>query len=103
MRTPTPDPDRNRIRHRPASGADAEPTEVLPVVAAGASRAGQQYVVPWDGGRRRRWLRIGLGAVVVFALAVLMVTAIEAVRGAPLSGGDRGTTIGRILGDSESP
>ncbi len=59
--------------------------------------------MPRHRGRGRRWLGIGLGAVVVFALAVLVVTAIEAVRGEPLSGGDRGTTIGRILGDAESP
>ena len=76
---------------------------MLPAVAAGASRAGQQDGVPRHRGRRRRWLGIGLGAAVVFALAVLVVTAIEAVRGEPLSGGDRGTTIGRILGDTESP
>ena len=103
MRTPPPDPDPNRIRHRRASGADAEPTDVLPAVAAAAPRAGQQDGVPRHRGRGRRWPRIGLGAAVVFALAVLVVTAIEAVRGEPLSGGDRGTTIGRILGDTESP
>lgn len=103
MRTPTPDPDPNRIRRRPVSGADAEPTEVLPAVAAGAPRAGRRDGMPRHRGRRRRWLGIGLGALVVFALAVLVVTAIEAVRDEPLSGGDRGTTIGRILGDAESP
>ncbi len=76
---------------------------MLPAVATGAPRPrhAQQDRPPRHGSRPRPWLAIGLGTVVVFVLAVLVVTAIEAVRDEPLSGGDRGTTIGRILGDAE--
>jgi hypothetical protein len=42
---------------------------------------------------------VAAGALVAFGLALLAVTGLEAVRGAPLSGG-QGTTVGRVLGDA---
>jgi len=43
-----------------------------------------------------------LAAVAAFGLALLVVTGLEAARGAPLSGGD-GTTVGRVLGGGGGP
>jgi hypothetical protein len=48
--------------------------------------------------RRRTLPRLLLGAVVIFALGIGMVTGVEWVKGGPLSGGSRGTSLGRVLG-----
>jgi cytoskeletal protein RodZ len=46
----------------------------------------------------RRWPRIAVGAVLVFVLGMLAVTGVEWVRGAPLSGGTEGTSLGAVVG-----
>lgn len=48
--------------------------------------------------RTRRWPKVAAGAVLVFVLGMLAVTGIEWVRGAPLSGGDEGTSLGAVVG-----
>jgi hypothetical protein len=42
--------------------------------------------------------RLLLGTVVIFALGIGAVTGVEWIKGGPLSGGDRGTSLGRVLG-----
>jgi hypothetical protein len=46
----------------------------------------------------RRWPKVAAGAVLVFVLGMLAVTGIEWLRGAPLSGGSEGTTLGAVVG-----
>ncbi|MEO6087219.1 MAG: hypothetical protein ABIQ18_29320 [Umezawaea sp.] len=46
----------------------------------------------------RRWPKVAAGAVLVFVLGMLAVTGVEWLRGAPLSGGDQGTTLGAVVG-----
>ena len=46
----------------------------------------------------RRWPRIAAGALLVFVLGMLAVTGVEWVRGAPLSGGTEGTSLGAVVG-----
>jgi len=48
--------------------------------------------------RRRTLPRLVLGAVAIFALGIGVVTGVEWVKGGPLSGGSRGTSLGRVLG-----
>jgi len=48
---------------------------------------------------RRRWLpRLVVVSLVLFALGMGAVSGIEALRGEPLSGGAKGTSVGRLLG-----
>lgn len=48
---------------------------------------------------RRRWLpRLVVVSLVLFALAMGAVSGIEWVRGEPLSGGSKGTSVGHLLG-----
>jgi hypothetical protein len=51
-------------------------------------------------GRVVRWKAVAVVSAVVFLIGMLAVTGVELLRGAPLSGGDRGTTIGAIAGKS---
>ncbi len=46
----------------------------------------------------RRWPKIAAGALLVFVLGMLAVTGVEWVRGAPLSGGGEGTSLGVVVG-----
>ncbi len=47
---------------------------------------------------RIRWLAVGLGAAVVFGIAMVVVTGFEAAAGQPLGGGsERGTSVGQLL------
>jgi hypothetical protein len=46
----------------------------------------------------RRWPKMAAGAVLVFVLGMLAVTGVEWVRGAPLSGGSEGTSLGAVVG-----
>jgi hypothetical protein len=47
---------------------------------------------------RKRWPVVAVGALLAFVLGILAVTGIEWVRGAPLSGGNQGTSLGAIVG-----
>jgi hypothetical protein len=51
----------------------------------------------------RRWPRIAAGALLVFVLGMLAVTGVEWVRGAPLSGGSEGTSLGAVVGKPTGP
>ncbi|HWO62297.1 MAG TPA: hypothetical protein VNO31_19935 [Umezawaea sp.] len=46
----------------------------------------------------RRWPKVAAGSVLVFVLGMLAVTGVEWVRGAPLSGGSAGTSLGAVVG-----
>ncbi|GAB2651533.1 hypothetical protein GCM10027271_06610 [Saccharopolyspora gloriosae] len=48
-------------------------------------------------GRGIRWGVVAVTSALMFGLGMLVITGFEGVLGKPLSGGDRGTTIGRVL------
>lgn len=48
--------------------------------------------------RTVRWPVVVAGSVLAFVLGMLAITGVEWLRGAPLSGGDQGTTLGWIAG-----
>jgi hypothetical protein len=47
--------------------------------------------------RRARWALVAASCAVAFVLSMLVVTGFEGLTGKPLSGGDSGTTLGRVL------
>ncbi|AHH93873.1 hypothetical protein GCM10010174_90720 [Kutzneria viridogrisea] len=56
------------------------------------------------GWSRRRWATVALGTVAAFCLGMLVIFGIEAVRGAPVSGGNNGTTLGALFNQpTETP
>jgi hypothetical protein len=57
--------------------------------------AGAAPVQRAGGGRVVR--RMLIGTLVIFALAMGLVSGLEAAKGSPLSGGQHGTSIGRVL------
>ncbi|HEX4247119.1 MAG TPA: hypothetical protein VH008_04575 [Pseudonocardia sp.] len=84
---------RDRIRPggaRPAPGRSA-------ATPAAYDQYDQNEAAPV--GRRRRWLpRVVVVSLVLFALGMGAVSGIEWVRGEPLSGGTKGTSVGHLLG-----
>jgi hypothetical protein len=78
--------ERTRDRIRPRGGAPAG--GYLPSPGQAAPRA-----------RRRGLPRLLFVSVVIFALGMGVVSGIEWVRGAPLSGGERGTSLSHVLPD----
>jgi hypothetical protein len=74
-----------------ASEAEAAAAEVATVAETSADAGGEPRGT-------RRWPKIAVGALLVFVLGMLAVTGLEWVRGAPLSGGDRGTSVGAVVG-----
>lgn len=58
-----------------------------------------------DDGRRgrTRWGILAATSGLVFLLCMLIVTGFEGVSGQPLSGGNGGTTLGRVLGPPQPP
>lgn len=48
--------------------------------------------------KNRRWPKVAAGALLVFVLGMLAITGVEWLHGAPLSGGDKGTTLGAVVG-----
>ncbi|MFR9728548.1 hypothetical protein ACL03H_04905 [Saccharopolyspora sp. MS10] len=48
--------------------------------------------------RRIRWGVVAATSALVFGIGMLVITGLEGVTGRPLSGGDGGTTVGRVLG-----
>jgi hypothetical protein len=63
--------------------------------------AGQPSDTPPAAGRRRylprKLIAAVLGTLVVFAVGIGVVTAVEWIKGGPLSGDGRGTSVGRVL------
>jgi hypothetical protein len=53
--------------------------------------------------RRARWAMGVASCAVAFVLSMLVVTGVEGVTGKPLSGGDGGTTLGRVLHQDPRP
>lgn len=52
--------------------------------------------------RRLPWPKIAIGILLSFALGMGMITTVELVKGAPISGGNNGTTVTGLLGQSTS-
>jgi hypothetical protein len=64
----------------------------------GQPRGRQPQPVPAaTSGRRRAWPRLLVWTVVIFALAIGVVSGVERIKGGPLSGGTQGTSLGRVL------
>ncbi|WP_214370489.1 hypothetical protein [Pseudonocardia sp. H11422] len=55
-----------------------------------------------SGNRRRGLLMLAGGTVLIFVLGLLVVTGIEWAKGSPLSGGDSGTSVSRVLDRSST-
>lgn len=68
----------------------------------GRGRASGPQPMPASGPppvrRRGGGLRVLIGTLVIFAVGIGVVSGIEWARGAPLSGGTHGTSLGRVLG-----
>lgn len=92
------------------TGAMPQPTDVRPVESGSdpAGPAGTPLLGAPDPERGRRpgrkqWVMLGVGTAVAFAVALVLITGIEAAAGKPLAGlvGKQtggGTTIGRATG-----
>jgi hypothetical protein len=79
--------------------ADGDAGEPEPEEADTAAEQPDDEAEPKPG-RVVRWKAVAVVSAVVFLIGMLAVTGVELLRGAPLSGGDRGTTIGAITGKS---
>jgi hypothetical protein len=79
----------DRMRRRAPRGSPARPTK-----ASAARRQGHRPA--------RLFTVTVIGTIVIFALGIGVVTGIELIRGAPLSGGDHGTSVSRVLQPSSS-
>jgi hypothetical protein len=92
-------------RHPAGSGAavgpDADATTALdgPTVVLGAE--GGDDASP-DGRPWRRYALLAATGLLVFLIALLAITGIERVKGSPLSGGERGTSVGTMFGGGEA-
>jgi hypothetical protein len=53
--------------------------------------------LPVQPSRRIRWAAVAATSVLVFGVCILLITGFEGVTGAPLSGGQRGTSVGRVV------
>ncbi|GEL20506.1 hypothetical protein [Pseudonocardia asaccharolytica] len=76
------------------------PGGVLRPVSQHASGQPTQHSAPPTSARRlnpRRVLVLSGVTVVIFVLGLLVVTGIEWAKGSPISGGDAGTSVGRVL------
>jgi hypothetical protein len=58
---------------------------------------------PGTGGRPwRRYALLAATGLLVFLVALLAITGIERVKGSPLSGGERGTSVGTMFGGGDA-
>ncbi|HWC84210.1 MAG TPA: hypothetical protein VG756_30000 [Pseudonocardiaceae bacterium] len=74
------------------------PTQRL---AVGAPTTVTEKVAPPDTRRRRpRWQLVAGLTVIAFVLSIGVVTAVELLHGGPISGGNAGTTVGSLFGES---
>jgi hypothetical protein len=90
-----------RIRLTPGRGADVSATELtvpMPRISPEGATT-QRRVEPAAPARTpRRRLMVWAGAtVLVFVLALLVVTGLEWAKGSTLTSGDSGTSVGRVL------
>ncbi|MGW1677581.1 hypothetical protein [Saccharopolyspora sp. NPDC002376] len=73
-------------------------TAVLAADATAKVEAPVESPAPVDRRKvRQRWVMAVVSCVVTFGLAMLVVTGFESLTGRPLSGGESGTTVGRVL------
>jgi len=84
------------------TASEAETAAGTTVEAAAETAAGATAETEVDTedktSKIRRWPKVAAGAVLVFVLGMLAVTGVEWVRGAPLSGGSGGTSLGAVVG-----
>lgn len=82
-------------RIRPAGGGAVDPEVTIPMQRDAEPGTGGPSPVPPP---RRRWLRTAVvGAVVVFALALLVVTGLEWAKGSTLTRSEPGTSVSRVV------
>jgi hypothetical protein len=67
---------------------------VEPVLPEAASR-------PWFT-RKRFWVT-GATTVIAFVIGLLVITGVEWAKGSPISGGDSGTSVGRVVSGGSAP
>jgi hypothetical protein len=104
----TRDVVRTRLHSRRPTGSgaaadpDAEATTALdgPTVVLGAEdgEAPSPGGPPW-----RRYALLVATGLLIFLVALLAITGIERIKGSPLSGGERGTSVGSVFGGGEAP
>ncbi|MCI2422600.1 hypothetical protein MOQ72_34745 [Saccharopolyspora sp. K220] len=97
-----------------------EPTRQLDDQPAKVDAEAATRMLSWDGSapteavaarpdsadrrkRQIRWAMVAASCAVAFVLSMLIITGFEGVTGRPLSGGERGTTLGRVLHQDSQP
>ncbi len=91
---------RTRVATRvPGATAIPRPRSASPTPRRGSALRADSPSRADSSSTVRRWARYGLVAtVLVFAVGLGLVTGVEWVKGAPLSGGAGGTSVGRLVG-----
>jgi hypothetical protein len=84
-----------RIEREDAPAESAEPS-VAPSPSA-ATNLIDKDALPSAPTRRVRWAMVAVTSVLVFVVCMLLVTGFEGITGKPLSGGQRGTSLGRVF------
>jgi hypothetical protein len=87
--------------------ADAPVTERLQATTRPVPLAGRSAVARPAAARRFSWQAIAAAAVIVFVLALMLITAIELISGKPLSaifgGSDTGTSVSNLITPTTTP
>jgi hypothetical protein len=84
-----------RIEREDAPSESAEPSPA-PSPSAATKMIGKGALQPAPP-RRMRWATVAVTSALVFVVCVLLVTGFEGITGIPLSGGQRGTSLGRVF------
>lgn len=99
-------PGGDHVVDHPDVAAHSEPTVQIRRADADsesqdASGTGTKLIekdaLPSEPPRRIRWTVVAVTSGLVFVLCILLITGIEGITGKPLSGGERGTSLGRML------
>lgn len=84
--------------------ADSKPDRTAPVERAGPEETRVVQVAPSFSRKRRSRAVLAIGSgLAAFMVAMVVITGFEGITGAPLSGGDRGTTVGRVFKPAAEP
>jgi hypothetical protein len=81
-----------RIEHDEALAEPAQPSDPAPSTKLVSKRT--LLTVP---SKRIRWVVVAATSTIVFVVCVLLITGFEEITGKPLSGGQRGTSLGQVF------